>query len=90
MSLTRHSSDLQLGRMIGREPRFVDVAVLVLLAQAGRQRRRVRERPGDTPDHGTEQTLEPPPGGGSSKNRLQPRLSRATRTPTRQWHGGCP
>jgi predicted DNA-binding transcriptional regulator YafY len=61
-ALTRHSSDLRLGRMIGREPRFVDVAVLVLLARACRQRCRVLERPDDTSDashHGAERTLEP-------------------------------
>jgi predicted DNA-binding transcriptional regulator YafY len=58
-ALTRHSSDLHLGRMIGREPRFVDVAVLVLLARACRQRRRVRERLGEGSDHGAERTFEP-------------------------------
>lgn len=58
-ALTRHSSDLRLGQMIGREPPLVDVAVLVLLARACRQHRRVCERPGDASDHGAERTLEP-------------------------------
>lgn len=58
-ALTRHSSDLRLGRIIGREPRFVDVAVLVLLARACRQRRRVREQADDASGHGGERILEP-------------------------------
>jgi predicted DNA-binding transcriptional regulator YafY len=58
-ALTRHSSDLRLGRIIGREPRFVDVAVLVLLARACRQRRRVRERADDASGHDGERILEP-------------------------------
>lgn len=57
-ALTRHTSDLHLGRMIGREPQFVDVAVLVFLARACRHRRRVHER-SEGADRRSGRTLEP-------------------------------
>jgi predicted DNA-binding transcriptional regulator YafY len=58
-ALRRHSSDLRIGQMVGREPRLVDVGVLILLARACQQRRRVHEQPDDASNHRPQRTLEP-------------------------------
>lgn len=59
-ALRRHTSDLRIGRIVGREPRFVDVAVLLLLARACQQRRRIHEQqPDNASKHCAQRTLEP-------------------------------